>query len=586
MHAWIFPAIWGVAMAAFLIRALLVRGNDPAERRTHRHFLWAGVLFSAVGLAISLVWTYIIQTSWMTLIGVIIVWIALGAIALLWPRVTISVMASIVLAALVLVPAVPAVAADYGWHLPGISSEHEETPAPEPTEELAVDEADVPDTYPQRYLDILRDNGYELEEVEDQTIPVFVAKSTKYEEKLWVDAVCLPVADRDAVLAMVLGSPDCAAQVASGLYRLPIIGLDGKTTSLGEISPWLAEWSDPSTLNDWAQSAMDSEGADRIEYARKLVLIAIQLERFSDGGVEKRETAYNFHAVVDGTNGTLAVDESNPWGTVPEFELSPRQYKGDFVIFRVTYKGYEGCWAEFGVNTGDGRFAGFTCETPTPEVTPEAEDDNPGPEQKYCTAPDGSTHPVGSEVCNPPGNTYCVAPDGTQYPEGDERCNPPVIDLCEIPGKEHLPAGDPGCKEEPAVCPWDPSLPEDDPNCLKDKDADDNTEEPEGVTQEPLDPSDPVETEEPVVTNPSDGTEEQGDSSSEVTVDDPDTSVSEPEGPPAGEGETPSSPEDPETEEIVDPDAASAAMGFGLLPFVLLAMRRRLAAAVEALRGE
>ena len=340
---------------------------------------------------------------------------------------------------------------------------------------------------------------------------------------------------------MVLGSPDCAAQVASGLYRLPVIGLDGTTTTLGTLSLWLDEFKDEATLNDWAQSAMDSEGADRIEYARKLVLIAVQLERFTHSeDVEKgRETSYNFHAVVDGTGGTLSVDESNPWDTIPEFELSPRQYKGDFITYRVIYKGYEGCWSEFGINIGDGRFAGFPCKTPTPEPEPEPEPTptptTPPPAGKFCTAPDGTKYPEGDERCNPVEEKFCTAPDGTKYPEGDERCNP------------------------------------------VDKPDELNPDEPEGVDVQ--DQDDPIETEPTAPpSTPIDTEEEPGDSippgddGEPVTPVDGDEGNEPPSDPPAEDTDNTGDEENPADGDIIDPDAA------GLLPLGLIGLglwRRR-----------
>ncbi len=389
----------------------------------------------------------------------------------------VAVTAVVAIVAMLVGPVAPVIAAEVNG-IPSSTASASPTTSPSPTVEptlapatqVATTPADVPATYPDRYLELLRKHGYTTETVDGQTIPVFVAKSTKYEEKLWTDAVCLPVKDREAVLAMVLGSPDCAAQVASGLHRLPVLGLDGKTKQLGDISPWLAEWSDPSTLNDWAQSAMESKGADRIEYARKLVLIAVQLERFTDGGVEKgRETSYNFHTVVDGKGGALSVDASNPEGAIPEFELSPKQYKGDFVIFRVTYKGYKGCWAEFGVNIGDGRFAGFTCEKPKPtekpspnpttdKPNPEPTKPGPGPSTPPTTAPPKTPEPTPTPTPTPSEPTKTPTPTPTPTPSLDK---PDEKNPSEPPAVK--PTTQPDPIESKAPKPKDPIVPSEKP---------------------------------------------------------------------------------------------------------------------------
>lgn len=414
----------------------------------------------------SLAWVLI---AVMVIAGLLIAWNQTHAVA--------AVGIILVVAALALGPIASAAVAATGLvNGPGAPSTTSASPSPTataepttpPTAQVQTSPADVPAVYPQRYLDLLTEHEYKLETVEGQTLPVFVAKSTMYDKKLWTDAVCLPVGDREAVLAMVLGSPDCAAQVASGLFRLPVIGLNGKTQQLGEISPWLSEFKDPAQLNDWAQAAMASEGAERVEYARKLVLIAIQLERFSDGGVEKRETAYNFHAVVNGPGGTLSVDEANPWDTIPEFELNPKQYRSDFVIFRVTYKGFDGCWSEFGINVGDGRFAGFTCEKPkpteTPKPTPSTEKPKPEP-TKPGPGPSKTPKPTPSKTPTPeptPTPTPTPTPSIDKPDEKNPTPPPAVTPTTQPDPVESTPPPKPKDPVKPTEKPGDPIPPKED----------------------------------------------------------------------------------------------------------------------------
>ncbi|HMS93412.1 MAG TPA: hypothetical protein PKD28_03420 [Candidatus Saccharibacteria bacterium] len=603
-------ALWGVAtVTSFVLWSKLgrVRPNGKRFSRSPGVFAW----FSLIGFAVSLSLLFI-QDHWLGL------WWSLGILAIGGLLVYVisrskwlDLIVTLAVAGLLLVPLAPAAAQAFaGWNPTPTPTASAEESDKDPVTQVTTDETDIPAVYPQRYLDILRDNGYTTEVIDGQEIPVFQAKSTKrYDDqrKDWVDAVCLPVANREAVLAMILGSPDCAAQVASGLYRLPIIGLDGTTQQVGDHSPWLAQFKDPEGLNDWAQAAMASEGADRIEYARKLVLIAILVEQFADGGVEDgRETDYNFH-VVD----RLAVDEQNPWDSVPEFALSPKQYKGDFVVFRVTYKGYEGCWSEFGINIGDGRFAGFTCETPTPEPTPEPTPTTSTPPptsdpEPKCEVPGKGHLPPGHPDCKttPNPDPKCEVPGKGHLPPGHPDCKPDPEPKCEVPGKGHLPPNHPDCKpEEPKlveVC--DPNdngkvitVPEGeagnypkpgDPACSP-KDGDDDRIRDEDVNPAEDPDPDQGETEEPVEDDPapapSDPGGSEGDEVTNLPADDVDPGTGEeprdedtipdvPDDVPGNEDESP-------IEGDVDPDAAAAAaaaLAFAPLVFWGIGTRRKL----------
>lgn len=584
---YVLIGMWGVAtVTSFVLwsKPGRVRPNGKRFSKSPGVFAW----FSLIGFVATLSFLFT-QDHWLGL------WWSLGILAIGGLLVYVisrskwlDLIVTLAVAGLLLVPLAPAAAQAFaGWNTPA-PTESAEPSDENPVDQVGTDESDVPDVYPQRYLDILRDNGYEVENVEGQTIPVFEAKSTKKydaDRREWADAVCLPVADREAVLAMVLGSPDCAAQVASGLYRLPVIGLDGKTQQLGEISPWLAQFEDPSGLNDWTEAAMKSEGAERIEYARKLVLIAIQLEQYADGGVQDgRETDYNFH-VPD----RLKVDEQNPWDAIPEFALSPDQYKGTFVVFTIKYKGFEGCWSEFGINTGDGRFAGFTCETPTPEPTPEP-------------TPTTSTPPPTSDP-----EPKCEVPGKGHLPPGHPDCKttPNPDPKCEVPGKGHLPPGHPDCKPDPKLVEaCDPNdngkvikVPEGeagnypkpgDPACSP-KDGDDDRIGGEDVN--PAEDPDPGqgETEAPVEENPAPGPSDpggsEGDEVTDLPADDADPGTGEepreedtipdvPDDVPSNEDESP-------LEGDVDPDAPAAAAGaaaLALAPLVFwgIGTRRKL----------
>lgn len=558
--------IWGAASLASLVLWFFtgrVRQDGRRYRKVPGTFFW----FALVSTLVSLAWPLITSGPLAEFAGWLIAAWVLAGIIVAFANFGWAVLATLVLAGLLIGPVVPAAGSAMlqGFGSTAQTAAPTDEPTAPPEELVTVDESEAA-IYPERYLDILRDYGYAIEEIDEQSIPVFESCSTEYELKAWTDAVCAPLdpKDRTSVLARILGSPDYAAHVASGLGKLEVTTLDGTAIPLVEINPWLSEFSDPATINDWGQSAMDAEGTARIEYAHKMVLVAILVERFTDKGVQgDRETAYNFHVVTSGTGGSLAVDESNAWGAIPEFELSPKQYKGEFVVFEVTYKGQEGCYGSFGINTGDGRFAGFTCEAPepVPATQPEPEPSTP-PEPE----PEPSTPPE-PEPSNPP-TDECVQPAN---PGGGYTWNPdacvwvPPIDECVQPAQ---PGEDFTWNEE--QCAW---IPFDKPDA-------DNPDEPEGVDPQPQ--PDPVETEAPAPVDPIDPEEEQGDpigpgedGTPEVPVDG-DEGGEAPTDPPAEDPELPAEPNDGE---IVDPDAPvidPAAASLFALPFMgLSAFKRR-----------
>ena len=225
--------------------------------------------------------------------------------------------------------------------------------------------------YPTRFVDLItKYNGAAGMTTTDKvTRPTFVVCSN-LPGRVWTDSVCLPIASKSMaeVYANILTKPDYGAHVGSGLAHSSIVG--GK--SLLELNPWLKEFADPAGINDWAQAAMDGSPAEQLIAAKKLVLVVLLLEQLNHESVGQHSTSFNYHLVV-GQDGSAAmtVDPKNPNGpedTVKEFELNPIQYVGEFVTVQLTYKGQTGCWLQVGFNTGDGRFAGFTCVPPT--VTP------------------------------------------------------------------------------------------------------------------------------------------------------------------------------------------------------------------------
>ena len=272
---------------------------------------------------------------------------------------------------------------------------------------LTLDESlwgDLSWEYPAEYAELVREYGYDTQELSGEEFPVPVT-GTLLSGKQDTDSVRPPLAEKSAkqVIAIILSEFDVGAQAGSGLANMPAI-VNGKT--LLELNPWLEEFADPATINDWATDAIGGSQAEQLIAAKKLVLVAMLFERVGANGIAVKQTTFNFHLVWKEDGGTLAINPSNP-KAIPEFELNPSQYEGEFVMFEVTLKGIEGCWLRFGINTGDGRFAGFAC--PTPVTPPES---TPG-----CVVNCGGenarkTEPVPSETSN--GGTEKPAPAPTE----------------------------------------------------------------------------------------------------------------------------------------------------------------------------
>lgn len=434
--------IWGAASAVFLILGFV------RDRRGRAIAPWPFFWFAAISAVVTLFWPSIMG-GWLSAYEpwLIVGWIVAGLIVAFanfgW-----AMFAALAVAVLFfgMVPAnafSTSIPTETPTASPSASAAPTSSPSPtatpDPAADTTVDESAAA-VYPDRYLTLLREHGYTVSEVDGVQIPNFTTCSTEYDKKLWGDAICPPLdpKDRGSVLAHILADPAYAAHVATGLTMMELRQLDGNTFRLTDRNPWLNEFKDPALINDWGQSAMAATGSARVDYAKKMVLVALLVERFSDGGVQgDRETAFNFR-LIDGDGGSFSVNAENPLETIPEVGLSPKQYKGEFIVFRVTYKGFEGCFGEFGINTGDGRFAGFTCEQPKPVVPTATPPDNPTPPEHTtppttppsdeCVQPaspgEGWTWDQGACKWNPPSTPVCVQPDkpGEEYTWNQEEC--------------------------------------------------------------------------------------------------------------------------------------------------------------------
>lgn len=581
----IFAIIGGVAAVTFL-----VLWRQPGRVRpdgSQYHLVPSTWMFYA--LAVSLVflgWSFIPNdllgpyTNWIIGIG-----IGIAAFVVAFAHRAGAIIAIVAVAALLLFGPLQATIA---WASSAVATpQSETTPQPANLEDLSVDENNTV-TYPQRYLGLLTEYGYGTEVIEGQTVPVFQPCSTQYADKLpWTDAVCPPITpmERDTITARILGSPDYAAMIGSGLYRFEVMGLDGTTTTLGEHNPWLADFADPANINDWSQSAMAAEGADRLQYTHKVLLVAVLFELLADEGVQKGlATDWNIHLVTVGNGGVLTVDENDPFGTIPEFEFSPKQYKGEFLVFSVTYKGHDGCYGRIGINTGDGRIAGFTCETPELVETPTP---TTPPTTEKCTPPanpgDGSTWDQSTCKWVPPTST-CEKGDkpGDGYTWDQNACKwqPPTTEKCE----KTADPGD-GSTWNPDTCKWDPPTNKceqgnppgpagdyrwdpdacewvkldkpdsDNPTDIEGVNEQDQTDDAEETATDQTDPADPTETPGTSIPSGDDGTSTDVDGDTGESVDTDST---------VGDDANTGDEEAPSDGGIIDPDAAPAA-GVALL---------------------
>ena len=264
--------------------------------------------------------------------------------------------------------------------------------------------------YPNRYLDLVKSAkfGIKTEKVGGEVIPVFTTGSTDT-TKLWSDATCPALAEesRDAIVVEILTKPDCGAMAGNALYNaLPFDTAVGNI-SLRENNPWLAEFgfNDPTHINDWAMAAMNATGKVRVQYAKKLALIAELIERLHVTTIGDGMASSSYTLVVSGVGNAASVDKSNPEYTIPEFTLSNIPYKGRFIYLSITIKGQPSGCNYIGVNVGyggivdknghggDGRFAQFVCPPPPPPAPSVPITSPPVPVKRHSVESCASVYP-------------------------------------------------------------------------------------------------------------------------------------------------------------------------------------------------
>jgi hypothetical protein len=348
---------------------------------------------------------------------------------------------------------------DNGVSAPTSTSSATSTSTPTPSESLDDANAKVTVTvdkgwswdYPNRYAELVKKSfgADSTTLINGDEIPKIRTCSHDVTVKLWIDAVCgpLPESTRDVVVARVLMDADYAYMVCNGLYNTVF------QTPLGDISfaennPWMKEigCDDTSQINDNAGKLVnDRTKAGELVSAKKLALIAELVERLHVTATGDGTPAWSYHLLVDNSSGSVTyVNPDDPENTVPEFELDPLSYTGQFLFMDITLKGVPNDCDSVGFNIGyngvvnakgrggDGRFARFECPPPAPPTT-------------GCTNC-GSTKPP----CTVTGNCcpYQLNADGQCIPPKDKSIKQPI----------------PSDKPSAPVTPVEPSAPPVDPN--------------------------------------------------------------------------------------------------------------------------
>ena len=249
--------------------------------------------------------------------------------------------------------------------------------------------------YPIPYSGLLVESSdYSTVTVDNSTndvIPIFEIGSllpvgSDLGKRLTSDSINVPLPEPtvDAIIARILAEPDYAAMVCSGLYSTVFHTVLGDV-SLAANNPWLKDCGASVTkVNDWAGAASNTvQGqADHVQYAKSAALVAELVERLTVQGTGERTTFSNYHLAVTGPNNIIMVNPKAPETTIPEFELNPLQYTGQFIFMGIGIKGLEPECDPIGFNIGtggivnkagdggDGRFARFACPPLTPPQPP------------------------------------------------------------------------------------------------------------------------------------------------------------------------------------------------------------------------
>jgi hypothetical protein len=264
-------------------------------------------------------------------------------------------------------------------------------------------------TYPARNLQLVMSSPFgftslPVDQVDNKgkvvgtdVIPVFQTASTQPttgdQPRLFSDAVAPAWCGQsiDSVSACVLGFPDYAAMVCTGLYNDGVFHTAIGDVSLPANNPWLADCgSSAAQINDWAGHAENANTAGLVQYAKTTAKLVELLTLLTVTGKGDGTTVLNYHLAVVGPNNVFTVNPyAAPGATIPEFELGPN-YTGKSLFMNVSIKGqpigcdpigfnigFGGIVDKHG-NGGDGRFARFACPPTPPAPTTYTPPSGPG----------------------------------------------------------------------------------------------------------------------------------------------------------------------------------------------------------------
>jgi hypothetical protein len=187
---------------------------------------------------------------------------------------------------------------------------------------------------------------------------VDTADATARENSDSVNISATPV-ERDRINASICSQPEEAGMAGVALVtKYPI---------LGELNPNLFGQFVGTTPKAWA----DKVFSGKISYntaTTTMTQFAGLMTIFDVSYVKDLQTAWNYHATPE-----VLTTKAN----VRPIVENPNEYTGDFLRFRITWKGVQNCGIEFGYNVGiggdttkgDQRIAGFTCVTTPPPKT-------------------------------------------------------------------------------------------------------------------------------------------------------------------------------------------------------------------------
>jgi hypothetical protein len=273
------------------------------------------------------------------------------------------------------------------------------------------------DTWDYTFLDA--DTG---KAIKTETFPVLQAGNND-QDKFWPDSIEGPVESKtgEELIVDVLTKPDVCGQAAVGLYNAVWVTPEGTLISVADNNPWIKKWfpTDIADVTAWAADVLSGDQLEQLRDAKKCSLVGLLLKNLVDGGVHVYTTVMNYH-VSEQSAATVYGLATDPFHVIGDFELNPRQYTGEFIVFEFQLKGWpSNCNNQILFNTGDGRFARPDC-TP-PDMPPYGDcRDNCGTPVPDCYSVYGNAFPNGTYPLCKDGEGNDPSNNGNNLPGGND----------------------------------------------------------------------------------------------------------------------------------------------------------------------